>query len=248
MPESNGEVKAVFFDMGSTLLEFENHTWEELDGRGIASTYKFLQSKDVQLPSFDMFERSFRTVLKEYWVSTNETLEERPLSLLLQEGLSKAGINLEGLILDELGRAFYKPVQEQVTEYDDTFQVLQWLKDRNLILAIISNSIFPHDYHLEELNRFGLVPFFKIILFSSEVGRRKPHPEIFQKALNELALPPQEVLFVGDRMREDVWGPQQLGMRAVLKYHPRRDYSPDVAPWAQVNNLSELIPIVEKHL
>jgi len=244
----NGKIKAVFFDMGSTLLEFENHTWEELDGRGIASTYKFLQRKDVQLPSFDIFERSFRTVLKEYWASTNETLEERPLSLLLQQGLSKAGVNLEGLNLDDLGRAFYEPIQEQITEYDDTLQVLRWLKDKNLILAIISNSIFPRDYHLGELNSFGLTPFFNTILFSSDIGRRNPHPEIFRKALNELALPPQEVLFVGDRMREDVWGPQQLGMRAVLKYHPRRDYSPEGAPWAQVNNLSELIPIVEKHL
>jgi FMN phosphatase YigB (HAD superfamily) len=66
--------------------------------------------------------------------------------------------------------------------------------------------------------------------------------------LRELALSPAEVIFVGDRMREDVQGPQNLGMRAILRYHPRRDYSLGAAPMAQVRSLAEMLPIIEKQL
>lgn len=245
---NNGKIKAIFFDMGSTLLEFENHSWEELDGRGIAATYKFLERGGIKLPAADVFEQSFRQVFKDYWTSTNETLEEKPLVWILEQGLTRADVNLNGLNIVELGRVFYRPIQEQVTEYEDTPEVLRRLKEKKLTLAIVSNSIFPRAYHLEELKNFGLTPFFESIVFSSDVGRRKPHPEIFHKVLNELALSPQEVLFVGDRMKEDVLGPQNLGIRAVLKHHPKRDYSLGIEPLARVNNLSGLIPVVEKHL
>jgi putative hydrolase of the HAD superfamily len=195
-----------------------------------------------------VFEHSFRKVLKEYWSSTNETLEEKPLSHLLEQGFVQAGVEADGLHLDEIGRVFYRPIQEQITEYPDTLDVLRRLREKNLLLAVVSNSIFPREYHLEELSGFGLAPFFHFIVFSSDVGRRKPHPEIFNTVLRELALSPAEVIFVGDRMREDVQGPQNLGMRAILRYHPRRDYSLGAAPMAQVRSLAEMLPIIEKQL
>ena len=248
MPAANEKIKGILFDMGSTLLEFENHSWEELDGRSIAAAYEFLKKSELKLPEFHGFEKSFRSVLAEYWSSTDQTLEEKPLAHLLELGLSQAGVELNGLGIEKLGRVFYQPIRNQISEYDDALEVLGWLHEKKLALAVVSNSIFPREYHLEDLQNFGLAPFFRTTLFSSEIGRRKPHPEIFNRALKALSLGPEEVIFVGDRMREDVLGPQKLGIRAVLKYHPRRDYSLGVKPLATVKSLSELLPLVEKHI
>lgn len=248
MPGSEAKIKGILFDMGSTLLEFENHSWEELDGFSIAAAYDFLLKSGRVLPPAPAFEQGFRGVLAEYWSSTNETLEEKPLSHLLAQGLARAGVDQNGTSLETLGRVFYQPIRSQITEYDDAFGVLNWLQEKKIALAVVSNSIFPGEYHLEDLRTFGLTPFFQTILFSSDVGRRKPHPEIFRRALNELSLGPEEVIFVGDRMREDILGPQQLGIRAVLKFHPKRDYSLGLVPFATVRTLSELVPVVEKHI
>ena len=248
MPAANGKIKGILFDMGSTLLEFENHSWEELDGRSISAAYDFLRKTGHQLPEFSGFEKSFRSVLAEYWSSTNQTLEEKPLAHLLELGLSRAGFERNGLNMEELGRVFYQPIRSQITEYDDAVDVLNWLREKNLALAVVSNSIFPREYHLEDLQTFRLAPFFHTALFSSEIGRRKPHPDIFHRALSALSLRPEEVIFVGDRMREDVLGPQKLGIRAVLKHHPKRDYSLGGKPLATVANLRELLPIVKKHI
>jgi hypothetical protein len=43
-------------------------------------------------------------------------------------------------------------------------------------------------------------------------------------------------------------GPQQLGIRAVLKHHPKRDYSLGAKPMATVKSLRELLPVVEKNI
>jgi HAD superfamily hydrolase (TIGR01549 family) len=245
---ANGKIKGVLFDMGSTLLEFENQSWEELDGRSISALYDFLQESNRRLPDFSGFERSFRSVLAEYWSLTNESLEEKPLIHLLELGLSRAGFERNGLNMEALGRVFYQPIRSQITEYEDAVDVLNWLQAKNLALAVVSNSIFPSEYHLEDLRSFRLAPFFQATLFSSEIGHRKPHPEIFHRALKALSLGPEEVIFVGDRMREDVLGPQQLGIRAVLKHHPKRDYSLGAKPMATVKSLRELLPVVEKNI
>ena len=44
---------------------------------------------------------------------------------------------------------------------------------------------------------------------------RKPHPAIFERALDALAVEPERTLFVGDRLYEDVRGAAEVGMTTV---------------------------------
>src|SRR5947209_4723199 len=62
----------------------------------------------------------------------------------------------------------------------------------------------------------GIAAEVDAIVFSSEVGRRKPAPEVYRAALDAIATEPNRTLFVGDRLREDYEGPRALGMRAVV--------------------------------
>jgi putative hydrolase of the HAD superfamily len=66
-----------------------------------------------------------------------------------------------------------------------------------------------------------------VAVFSSEVGKRKPHPAIFERALGELAVRAEETLFVGDRLYEDVRGAAELGMQTVQALWFRADENPD---------------------
>ena len=49
------ELKAVLFDMGSTLIEFENSTWEVLRVACAETGYRFLEEKKLSLPEFVEF-------------------------------------------------------------------------------------------------------------------------------------------------------------------------------------------------
>ena len=58
-------------------------------------------------------------------------------------------------------------------------------------------------------------PFFSVIVDSTRVGCSKPDPRIFQSALDELALAPADVVFVGDSLPRDMAGARAIGMRHV---------------------------------
>ena len=84
------------------------------------------------------------------------------------------------------------------------------------------------------------------IVVSDEVGWRKPHPEIFSRALADLGVTPAEALFVGDRADIDVVGAQRLGMPSVWINRDARPLPPGIAPPDyEVRDLSELSRIVQ---
>ena len=73
----------------------------------------------------------------------------------------------------------------------------------------------------------GLADRLDIAVFSSEVGVRKPDPRIFRRALAALGAEPENALFVGDRLYEDVRGAGELGMTTVQALWFRADEHPD---------------------
>ena len=58
----------------------------------------------------------------------------------------------------------------------------------------------------------------------------------------------EEAVYVGDRIYEDVWGPQQIGMRAIWIPHsdlpPRQRVTVDATPDATVHELREILGVV----
>jgi len=64
--------------------------------------------------------------------------------------------------------------------------------------------------------RMGLRDVFPAITTSIEVGRRKPHPQIFETALARLDVGANETLFVGDSIAADFEGAHGAGLQALL--------------------------------
>jgi len=84
-----------------------------------------------------------------------------------------------------------------------THALLEALRARGFALGLVSNAFDPPDLLHRDLERFGIAERVDVALFSSEVGRRKPDPEIFRRALASLEVEPQEALFVGDTLATD---------------------------------------------
>ena len=84
-------------------------------------------------------------------------------------------------------------------------------------LAVVSDAIHAPGRCLREwLQRHRLLHHFSEFAFSDEVGRAKPHPDIFNHAAAGLGVEASEMLHVGDREHNDIRGPHALGMKAVL--------------------------------
>ena len=84
-------------------------------------------------------------------------------------------------------------------------------------LAVVSDAIHSPGRCLREwLERHGLLRHFRAFAFSDEVGRSKPHPDMFNRAAAGLEVSVSEMLHIGDREHNDVRGPHALGMKAIL--------------------------------
>jgi HAD superfamily hydrolase (TIGR01509 family) len=105
--------------------------------------------------------------------------------------------------------------------------LLEALRDRGLKLGLVSNAFDPGWLGHRDLEQMGIEQRIDFAVFSSEVGKRKPHPEIFQRALEALDAEPAAALFVGDRLYEDIRGAGELGMKTALALWFRADENPE---------------------
>jgi putative hydrolase of the HAD superfamily len=125
---------------------------------------------------------------------------------------------------------------------------LRRLRAAGFRLGLVSNISLLGDLVREDLENLGLLDLFESVVLSSEVGLRKPHPHVYEYALTELGVPAPQAIFVGDRLREDIGGPQQLGMRAILT-HQFRQEQPGTGtprPDAVIQRLPDLVGAVRR--
>jgi putative hydrolase of the HAD superfamily len=66
----------------------------------------------------------------------------------------------------------------------------------------------------------GLEELFETTVISCDLGYMKPHPRIFEYALEQLSVNPDETAMVGDSLRADVEGSKTLGMTAIWRRPP----------------------------
>ena len=148
--------------------------------------------------------------------------------------------------MSNLARQF-EAFSDEFTRYvhldGDALDVLQKLRGKYK-LGLVSNFAIP-ECALKLLDKFGLNEFFDVILVSGAVNKRKPSPEIFEKALRALDVDASRAVFVGDMIGLDVKGAKNVGMKAVLiERRPLRRVL-DVKLDRVIKSLRELLLVFE---
>ena len=112
-------------------------------------------------------------------------------------------------------------VSENFELFEDALPVLDELRAAQLRIGLVSNGI-------RDLREFVAHHRLDVdaVVDSRTHGRVKPHPTIFQAALDRLGIGPADAVMVGDSLEEDIEGARALGMRAILI--DREERHPDV--------------------
>ena len=213
---------AVLFDWGDTLMQFAYDP--DLVAAGHRAGLEAIGNGD--LPDVERVTSHFREHYEPlFWVPG--TVEEIEYPGLVRELLENFGVSVDD---EQLGRflqaehAAWEPARLLAA---DTHALLESLRSHGLKLALVSNAFDPGWLLHRDLEQMGLAERLDFAVFSSEVGVRKPHPLIFRRALDALAVAPERALFVGDRLYEDIRGAGELGMTTVQAVWFRADEHPD---------------------
>ncbi len=236
---------AVLFDLGGTLIIYENkHSWKELALLGCRNAAPVLKKiSGVEIPP-ERIRSQLLQILDDAIQAHSQDLAEIDLFEIVSTALADLGVEISDGLPAKFIDSYYQPTTEQIALVPWTVELLSRLKDAGLKIGLISNSIFPATFHRDEMRRFGMLDYFDFTIFSSEVMIRKPKKEIYLKALSLAKSESERTVFIGDRLVEDVAGPQAVGMKAILKFDERRDYSDPVKPYRTIHSLDELEKII----
>jgi putative hydrolase of the HAD superfamily len=124
--------------------------------------------------------------------------------------------------------------------YDEVTEVLRALHASGIKIGLISNTqrcLASFQEH------FALNGLFAVTISSSEHGYMKPHPSIFEAALEQAGVQRDEAVMVGDSLAHDVEGARRFGMRAVLVSRSGEpvDCPPDVPVIRSLRELPRLL-------
>ncbi|MGH2417215.1 MAG: HAD family hydrolase [Candidatus Limnocylindria bacterium] len=242
MNESTRPLRAVFLDIGETVMR-PNPSWEHVYGLAF-------EEYGVQVSAQALYDALRHAYRHGGWGMEAGFEPDEETSFRRTVEIDAAAIAALGL--DPMPEAFFRRLSElfMVTShwhiFPDAYPTLTALKERGLIIGAVSNWV----WNLPELlHALDLVQHFDFIAASSRIGFEKPHPRIFEWALERAGVPAATVIHVGDHVGADVAGARGVGMDAVLIDRTQR-YAADEIPHdvPVIHSLDELMPIVDARL
>jgi HAD superfamily hydrolase (TIGR01509 family) len=227
--------EGVLFDYGRTLVTFSYPTEELLE---VLREFRprIEETLGVPAPDAESILRDVLLPLEEYITSMSE--DEVDYMDVYRTTWERAGLRLPEPLLHEILDAEQMCWDRAVVLDPDALQVLSWLETHGVKRGICSNAPFPPAMMRRQVETNGIAELVDAVVFSSEVGKRKPSPDLYLAALDAIGTAPEKTMFVGDRVREDYEGPRAIGMRAVILTAHAEEPPPDGVP--AIASLTEL--------
>jgi HAD superfamily hydrolase (TIGR01549 family) len=198
-------IEAVFFDWNNTLVRFE---WDDdlvevghRAGLGHDDANFTAQWRETMLEHPNGGDRRYADILRELGV-----------------GDPDAFIDAEHEV--------WRPAHSVLASAQ---ALLEALRSRGIKTGLIANS-WPDPGRVlrKDAEAFGLAERLDALVFSEEVGLRKPDPEIFLYACRQLEVEAAATMYVGDNLVTDVQGAADVGMTTVQALWFRADDTPGI--------------------
>ena len=191
-------IKAVIFDLDGTLLDRDSSL-----KLFVQDQYKRYSKELAHIPKQEYISRFIELDHKGYvW-------KDKVYQQLLNE-YDLSNLTWEGMLADYL---HYFPAH--CVPFLHMEDVLKELKKKGLLLGMITNGFT--DFQWMNIKALGIDHYFDTILVSEQEGIKKPHKDIFLRALKALNVSAEESVYIGDHPENDVLGARGAGMHAVWK-------------------------------
>lgn len=210
--------KIIVFDVGGTLIDSNYKNSVEVG-------YKYLYDKvfDVKEPynEYLMFIKSLESIIAEREKGSLEFSFRSMFNYLcLIYGL-KTCLSYEE-IEDHFINQFY-----YYEKIEDVIELLEYLKQQGVRLAVFSNSMFSSHRIKRELAEVGILSYFESVISSADYLVRKPSTYVFKLYLKKygiLGYQSDEIAYIGNSYHFDIEPAIPLKMVLihkgnVFKYH-----------------------------
>jgi putative hydrolase of the HAD superfamily len=239
MPDPNAlpahpRLRFVFLDVGETMLRVTRP----------GATYGAILARYGYTVPAETLDTTIRTLFRELDAivprqrnadhTISAELAQRRRQLLVEGVLERVGVDpthahpvAEEFRASWIGTAIFQM-------YPEVPAVLDALRAAGFRLGIVSNW----EPRLPQLcASHGILDHFDFVVSSESEGYVKPHPRLFERALELAGVAADEAVHVGDSYPEDVEGARGVGIQAVLVDRGAKGRIPY---WPTIRSLAEL--------
>lgn len=235
--------KAILFDLGHTLIHFRGNYDQVLEDAS-HNLGERLNSLGFAMDKGE-FASLYLKNLKAYYLQRIQNLIESGTLAILQQTLHTLGFpDADPEILAAALPAFFATTQQHWHVVENAPQTLDVLFLRGYRLGVLSNA--SNDLDVQHLvDQAGFRPCLEFVLTSAAVGFRKPHPEIFKRAIQAFDLPPSQIALVGDQLDADILGGNQVSLHTILvtAHQLPQHEAPGVQPAQTIARLPDLLQL-----
>lgn len=192
---------AVVFDWGGTLT-----AWHDIDFH--AESLALAQAVVNVDHEVEVSQARLHAANQVIWGRSRDHQQSATVADLFAE----AGLDHD----PELLTAYYEFWEPHTLTDPEAGPLFERLHDLGLKVGVLSNTIWPRDWHEGFFRRDGVDHLIDGAVYTSEIAWTKPSPLAFRAAMDAIGVAdPARCVYVGDRLFDDVWGAHNAGLRAI---------------------------------
>ena len=227
------KIKAVIFDLFGTLIDSFN-----------SQEYKQILSEMASLLALpeDSFYDLWTGSFNQRALGVFKTIEES--FKFISNQLDKP-INVSGI--EQAVRIRLNYSKKTLVPRNDAIMTLKHLRKIGFKIGLISDCTYEIPLIWEESL---LSPHFDTVIFSCNVGIKKPDPKIYHLICRDLKVKPKNCLYIGDGSSHELSGALRVGMSPILIRSPSEKDSVriDEENWdgPRIKSLSEILIYINR--
>ena len=122
--------------------------------------------------------------------------------------------------------------RRKVVLYEEVLGVLELLAGRYTLGALTNGNA--------DIYKTDAAEYFDFAFLAEDIGASKPHPDMFQAALKQAGVAPEDIIHVGDDPEHDVRGARNMGMHTIWVNTRHKEWSGGERADREITNLQQL--------
>lgn len=204
-------IEAVGFDLGGTLIEYQDVplSWQSLYSEAL---HKVAEACKVELVEADL--ENGKNILSKYNTRINPREVEVKDDQIFIEILSCWNVDYLSYLENAI-EAFFNSFQRKSLVFSDTIETIKYLKNKGIKVGILTDVPYGMNRNFVKKDIIRFEEIIDCLLTSTEVGYRKPNSKGYEELALNLGTKPHKMIFVGDE-EKDIVGAKAINMKAVL--------------------------------
>jgi len=234
-------IKVVCFDLDDTLCDYENSA-----SSSRLKMFNWAVAKCEGLEQ-SQFQRAYDKALKDMINQYNGSAiflrmsGEQTRLELVSRALGACGF-YDSFLAQELVNIYGEQRRKTLELFPEALHALSSLRTK-YSLSLLTNG--PSDVQRKEIEDLQIAEYFDYIIIAGEVGYAKPDPKIFNLLISKYAIPPPQILYVGNSQEEDILGAHEAGLKIAWINRKSEALIPEIPkPHYEIRNLSELLDLL----